>query len=290
MGSSRSPTNGTALAKRREIALGVYAAAAKYPEVTAVYVFGSVASGQADETSDVDITLVCRSSILPVSSRKQLLSLVGSGVESGWKFDDPTLDNPLWEAVDVGTISGIPVEVHYQTAPAVAELLDQVINHGAITTHKVPFRPYTMAALIQRAWLLKDTDGVFHKWHEQIATYPKLLKTNILRHFIPILQDNLAGLQSQAERRLGPLGYHYFLFRCGDALTSILYAVNEIYDPADRRAERTVLADLNLVPRDFTARLNHIMEGPFDETGAMERAVKFEKLAGEVVAMAGSQP
>ena len=147
-----------------------------------------------------------------------------------------------------------------------------------------------MAALIQRAWLLRDTDGVFQEWRERTTVYPKVLKTNILRHFIPILQDNLTGLQSQAERRLGPMGYQYYLFRCGDALTSILYALNEIYDPADRNAERTVLPGLNLVPRDFAARLKYIMEGPFDETGALERAVKLKNLAGEVLAMAGSKP
>lgn len=37
------------------------------------------------------------------------------------------------------------VDSHYQTVSAVSEVLDAVINDGAITTARVPFRPYTMA-------------------------------------------------------------------------------------------------------------------------------------------------
>ena len=153
------------LEKRRDIARRIDGLLGEHPEVTSVYVFGSVASGHVDEQSNVDITLVYRSDILPFSVRKEALTSIGSD----WQFDDPLQRNPIWDAFDNLTVDGIGVQIHYQAAPAISKVLNQVVQNGAITTEKVPRRPYTVAALVQRAWLLRDKDGVFHRWFEQLA-------------------------------------------------------------------------------------------------------------------------
>ena len=275
----------TLLEKRRNIARRIDALLGEHPGVTSVYVFGSVASGHVDEQSDVDITLVCRSNILPLSVRKETLTSIGSD----WQFDDPLLDNPIWDVQDNIVVDGIRVELHYQTAPAISNVLDQVVQNGATTTEKVPRRPYTVAALVQRAWLLRDKDGVFHRWLEQTEVYPQRLKLNILRHYAPILRDSVEEFKTSAERQLGPLVSHFFLFFGADALTSLLFALNEMYDPADRREERTILPTLPRVPRDFISRFTYVLEGPFDDPGALKRALAFEKLASEVLGLADYQ-
>ena len=48
-------------------------------------------------------------------------------------------------------MDGVLVDSHYQTVSAVSEVLDAVINDGAITTARVPFRPYTMAVPVHVA-------------------------------------------------------------------------------------------------------------------------------------------
>ena len=84
----------------------------------------------------------------------------------------------------------------------------------------------------------------------------------------------------------GQACFLFFLTRADDALHSILYALNDLYDPAEKRAERTILPTLPNVPRDFLARYSYVLQGPFDDAGAMERARLFGELADEVLGMA----
>ena len=58
----------TPLEKRRNIARRINDLVVDDQRVTCVYVFGSVASGHADELSDLDLTVVCKDQILPVSA------------------------------------------------------------------------------------------------------------------------------------------------------------------------------------------------------------------------------
>jgi hypothetical protein len=71
-----------------------------------------------------------------------------------------------------------------------------------------------------------------------------------------------------------------------DALIEILLAVNEVYDPADRRTERLVLPTLPRVPEEFLARFTQVLQGPFDVEGARYRAQLFSELSREVLQQA----
>ena len=58
-------------------------------------------------------------------------------------------------------MDGVLVDSHYQTVSAVSEVLHAVINDGPITTARVPFRPYTMAGMLQRSRPIRDKQGIF---------------------------------------------------------------------------------------------------------------------------------
>ncbi len=273
------------LKERRDIARRVDQALGDHPHVTAVYVFGSVASGHVDDMSDVDIGIVCHPEVLASSTRADLLS----SVSPDWTIDyTPESDwgKAIWEKYDKGVVGGIGVEVHYLTVSKLSSVLDQVVNEGAITAVEVPFRPYRLGYMVQRAWLLRDKRGVFKRWREQTAVYPRRLKQNILRHNVPLLKDAVDELVTSTERGLGPGIVLFFLFYGTHALESILYALNETYDPASRWAEKTVLPTLTNVPEDFLARYNFVLEGPFDGVGARTRAKAFADLADEAIRMA----
>ena len=280
--------SGSLLAPRRAIARRIDRLLGERPEVSCVYVFGSVASGHVDERSDVDIAVVSPTETLPVSEWKGVLTQIGSR----WRFDESNSDDPVWAGNalpatgDDGVVDGIRVEIVYQRASDISEVVDEVVNRGAITIGRVPFRPYTLVGMLRCAWLLRDKAGEFAGWLDQTKTYPGHLRRNILRHFVPILRENAEALKENAERRVGPGPQLFFLTRASDALTSILYALNDVYDPADKRAERTILPTLANAPRDFVARYGYVLEGPFDDAGALERSGAFSELAHEVVDMA----
>ena len=146
------------LEERRNIASRIDEALGDHPQVTAVYVFGSASSGHVDETSDVDIGIVCHPEVLASSTRATLLS----SVSAGWSIDYSSgtdWGKAIWETYDKGTVAGIGVEAHYLTVSKLSDVLEQVVTLGAITTDAVPFRPYRLGSMVQRAWLLRDKRG-----------------------------------------------------------------------------------------------------------------------------------
>lgn len=182
------------------------------------------------------------------------------------------------------------VSLHYQTVAWVNLVLRDVIEQGMISSVSMPFRAYTLPALLQRGWLVYDPNGIVTRWRERIRIFPLKLKMNILRHFVPVLREHVEDLLLTAERHLGPGTFLFLLTRATDALTSLLFAVNEIYDPADRQGEQLYLPILTKVPQDFLARLTTILQGPFDPEGAVSRAQAFARLAQETFVLAEEAP
>lgn len=271
-----------ALQQRQAIAQQVASLFAIHPAVSSILVIGSVASGQVDERSDVDLLMLCRSEVLPGSERAHLLTQVGAN----WRFQERQA-NPLFGEADVdGLVDGVLVTVHYQTVAWIETVLCHVLEQGAITTEQMPFRPYTLPALLQRSWLLFDQDGLVQSWREQIRVFPAVLKTNLLHAFIPRLEEQREELVATAERDIGPRAFLFHLNGAVDALLQILFALNEVYDPADRRIEGVVLPTLPTLPQQFLPRLTQVLQGPFDVEGARYRARLFAELAQEVLQQA----
>jgi hypothetical protein len=267
---------------RRATASRVASVLGDHDHVSSILVFGSVASGHVDDRSDVDLLVVCRSDIVSLPDRRDRLSRLGTE----WLFHDQRDDNPIFADRDSdGLIDGIRVTVGYQSARWIGDVLDEVLNQGAITTKELPFRPYTLPALLQRGLVLLDKDREIERWRESVRIYPPRLRQNIVRHFTPLLREYVAEMVATAERELGPQGLIFFLFRASDAMRSILFALNDTYDPADRRMDRTVIPYMPRLPKDYVKRLEDVLVGPFDRLGAIDRARMFKQLADEVIKM-----
>jgi predicted nucleotidyltransferase len=263
----------------RAVAQQVGDAFASHPAVSAILVVGSVAHGQVDELSDVDLLIACRSDVPPLADRKAILNSIGPG----WQFDRQNVGS-LFRIVDGdGHVADTFVTVHYQTVPWIDAVLGAVLEHGAITTEQMPFRPYTVPALLQRAWVLLDRDGEVARWREASTNYPPLLQMNILHHVVPDLREHVDELKRTAERGLGARTFLFFLNAAVDDLTSILFALNGVYDPADRRMHTAVVPFLPYLPTGYVATMTEVMEGPFDRHGALRRARLFDRLAADVL-------
>lgn len=272
------------LDQRRQVAQRVMRVFVEHASIRSIIVFGSVATGTVDAYSDVDMLVICHPGVIPAVERALLLEDVGTG----WIVDSDQ-DNALFAAGDKdGMVDNILVTAHYQTTAWINTVLHEVIDYGAITTKLLPFRPYTLPSLLQRGWLLYDVDGHVEAWRDQVKHYPPLLKQNILQHFTPILQEQTDELVATARRSIGPRNFLFHLNRSVDALISILYALNNVYDPADRRAAQTVWPLLHSTPKDFVPRLNAILEGPFDPERMKLCAQQYSDLAQEVITLASA--
>lgn len=271
----------TALEERKEVASQVARIVGGQLSDAVVLVFGSVASGHVDARSDIDM-LVTDKHLPDTGQRRRLTERLGGK----WKLGESG-DDPMFPLVDEGSeVQGVSVTVHYQQAAWVERVLTEVITQGAITTELMPFRPYTLAGLVQGAWVLRDPAKQVSAWQARLAIFPPALQRNLLVHFVPLLEEHVTELVANAERRLGPRVVLFNLNWAVDALVGVLYALNEVYDPADRRAEHTVWPGLQRVPKDFSQRLTDVLTGPFDDDTAVERAWRFQTLAREVLAEA----
>lgn len=268
----------TRLDHLRATALEVGDVLADHPGVSALLVCGSVALGRVDVFSDVDILALCRGSILPLPERQQLLESIGSG----WQFDQRNEGSVFGTVDEDGLVGSEHVTVHYQTVSWIEAVMIAVLG-GAISTAEMPFRPYTVASLLQRSWVLLDRDGEVDRWRVRSSTFPSLLQRNLLDYFVPSLIEHSLELKRTAERGLGPASFIFFLSSAVDDMNSILFALNGVYDPADRRMDTEIIPHLQYLPRDYVARMRRVLEGPFDPEGARRSAELFEALVGEVL-------
>lgn len=266
------------LERRRAVARHLARRLSELPAVTALLVFGSVALGQVDDASDIDLLVVCKPDIPDLETRRAGLLALGEG----WAFGTTT-GAPLFPIIDeCRAVEGVLVTLHYQTSLWIDGILDEVLLHGAITTERLPFRPYTLAGLLSRAWVVEDKQGIAATWRARTNVFSPTLKRNLLAHFVPLLREHTEELTVNARRRIGTVGFIFHLNGAVDALAGVLYALNDVYDPADRRAERT-WPHFQVAPKNFSERLADILEGPFDDVAAIQKAEQFQALVDEVL-------
>ena len=88
------------------------------------------------------------------------------------------------------------------------------------------------------------------------------------------------------NRELGYTRFHFFFYRMRDALHTILFALNEKYDPATKRAE-VEYEKLSRLPPNFLERYTRLLEGPFDKNGQQRTVKELEILVTEIEQFVG---
>jgi hypothetical protein len=149
----------------------------------------------------------------------------------------------------------------------------------------MPFRPYTVLGLLAHAIPLYDPHGIVDGLRAHLSPYPTVLQANLLGESLPIMTDGLAELRDYTRRHIGPSAFLLHLERVCDAMVSVLYALNEHYDPATKRPEQE-LCKLAILPDQFVARFVRLLEGPFDPRSRPHVVDKLTRLVGEVTHLA----
>jgi len=272
------------LSKRYAIACLIAGLLIAHKSVLSVIVLGALAQGSVDKNTGIDFLIICRSAIMSMNEREQALTQIGGT----WLFGCQLHDNRVFADTDIGELvtENVQVNIHYQTTSWVSSTLKEVFVRDAMTIKHMPDYHYTFIAFLQRGWLLYDKRNVVRKWRESVVSFHRHLKVNVLEHLIPRLRQSQSELEVSAEHGFGPWVFLHYLDEAVDALISILFALNEVYEPEDRRVANNNLLILNKVPNAFLKRLTEVLEGPFDDKGALYRAQLFQHLTTEVLKMA----
>lgn len=241
------------------------AALAAFPQVEAVALGGSRAGKEFDETSDYDIYLYCTEPV-PVEARQALFATYCSYVELG---------NHFWELEDNGTLnSGVDFDILYRNlddfVAGVAAVVEEGQAHNGYTTcmwHNLR----TCKILCDKAGRLTQAKARFD------VPYPEKLKMNIIHRNWQLLCGAIPAYTEQivkAVRRRDLVSVNHRTAAFLESYFDILFAVNEMTHPGEKRLIQLCKKQCKRLPRNFEENLNILFADLFQNIDGVEEDIR----------------
>ena len=249
--------------------------------VRAILCFGSYAMGTFDEYSDLDLFVFCEPDVVSASERWRILDSI-QGVTHFEESDTAAGWDSQWSPQsDSFRVNGDSFEISYNTVDWIRTVVRRVTQEGATSIPEQKFRPYTMLGLLENGIILYDPCSLLRRLINSLYPYPNQLKGRLISDNLHSLKDCLTELKDGDKRDFGLTFFHFFFYRMCDALYTLLFAVNEKYDPAVKRPE-IEYEKLRVLPPNFLERYAKLLEGPFDKNGRQRTINELETLVVEI--------
>jgi hypothetical protein len=263
---------------KRRLAQAVTRALASVPNVAAVALGGSHATGRHTEKSDLDFGLYYRQalpfSIDAIAAVAQALAADAPGgpggpgarpVVTGFYEWGPWVNGGAWLQTAAGKVDFL-----YRSLDHVSRTIDEALE-GKLEHHfgqQPPYGFYSVMYLAEThvAVPLHDPVGELDRLKSRIAVYPEKLKASVIRESLWSAEFTLSAARASAER-----GDVYAtagcLTRAAASFTQALFAINETYFLTDKRLA-SVLRSFARIPPGYQepldAVLSHIGASPVE--------------------------
>jgi predicted nucleotidyltransferase len=241
---------------------------------------GSYATGTFDEQSDIDLFVLCHPDIITPENRRRAFEMIDGVTELQIDHQNLVWDNQWCPAEDTFRLHGVLIEVGWNTIDWLRTVIHKVSEEGSTSFPELQFRAHTMLGLLENSVILLDPETILNRMKSELYPYPPRLKQALLRESLPILKESLGDMRNYVDRGIGNTALHFHLERILEALMTIVFALNERYDPAAKRVEQAY-ATMNRLPQDFLARYNRILEIPLTGDGRREVVSELETLTKE---------
>ena len=216
-------------------------------EVVAITLAGSCASGSNDTYSDIDIDIIIKKDI-PVEKRENIAK----------KFSDlMEINNTFWGPSDEFILrnSSIQVDIAYFNFSWLEDQLVNVLdNYNASLGYTTCFWHNVINALI-----VYDKDNEFKDLQEKYKRkYPLELKKNIINKNYPILKNNFSAYYNQIEKAISRHDLVNINNRVAaflDSYFDIIFAINEIPHPGEKRLLNITKTMCDKLPNEFTSNV-----------------------------------
>ncbi len=226
---------------------------AALPQVEAVVLAGSQTSGVADPGSDIDLYVYLNAD-LPIPERQRIAATESHA---------PEVDNHFWESGDewVDAPSGIHVDVMFRRKGWIEEQLDRVLNyHQASVGYSTCFWDNVLVsqALFDR--------NMWFTTLKKIADqpYPEALRRAIVAKNYPILRNTHSSYFYQISRAVSrgdPVSVNHRIAALLASYFDILFAVNRLPHPGEKRLVEIVVKRCARVPVGFVEQVNGLAVG-----------------------------
>lgn len=227
------------------LALELSAEIAKFPEVSAVALGGSLTSGNSGRDSDIDLYIYhTNDQQVPIGNRRQLV--VGRG---GRRIE---INNQFWEPGDEWQEpSGTYVDVMYRSQEWIEDQLNKVlVRHEASVGYSTCFW-----FNILNSKSLFDRDG----WYSSLQAnanvpYPETLKQNIISINYPILSTSISSYKNQLQKAIDRndiISINHRLAAFMASYFDIIFAINKQPHPGEKRLLEIASKGCSIKPKNF---------------------------------------
>lgn len=220
-------------------------------EVIAITLAGSCTAKRNDSLSDIDIDIFVKSDI-SLEQRKRIISPLASYSEIGNDFFGPGDEFILKE-------NNIPIDIVYFSLDWIKDNLNTVLfNHSASTGYTTCFWNN-----ISKGVIIYDPSGELQSLKDKCnIPYPTELKKNIFLKNYPILINNLSSYSNQiikAIKRNDLISVNHRLSAFLASYFDIIFAINEIPHPGEKRLLDIISNQCTKVPKDFKNNITTLL-------------------------------
>lgn len=229
-----------------------------FPEVVAIAVGGSGANKTADFLSDIDLYVFVEKDI-PVSCRNELIKKYSSKFEVGGEYfgsGDEFWVDKLNQQLDV---------MYWNK-----DWFNQVVEN--VWQRHYPSNGYTTAFLftLNNFQIIYDKENWLVNLQKSIQTeYPQELKENIIKRNMMLIKDKpFASFYEQIDKAIKRNDIVSINHRISAFLASyfdIIFAVNELFHPGEKRLIQYAKNNCNILPKDFEENINQLLTSPKDK-------------------------
>ena len=226
------------------------------PQVEAIALGGSRATGRNDEKSDYDVYVYLTESV-DETIRRGILEKYCQYME---------ISNSFWELEDDVTLKdGIDMDIIYRNMNDFENMVSSVVDNC------VAWNGYTtcMWHNLITSKIVFDRNGNLQKLQEKYKIpYPKKLKENIISNNMKLLQGLLCSYDMQIEKAENRGDLVSVNHRVAEFLASyfdIIFALNEMTHPGEKRMQSICSKECKILPNNFDENLNRLFQGMFRE-------------------------
>lgn len=221
-------------------------------EVVAITLAGSCATGRKDTYSDIDIDIIINKDIA-VEKRTVIAK----------KFSDiMEINNSFWGASDEFILrnSSIQVDIAYFDFKWLKDELNNVLdNYNVSLGYTTCFWHNVINSII-----VYDKTNSFKELQERYKiAYPMELKKNIIDKNYPILKNKFSAYYNQigkAINRRDLVNVNNRVSAFLDSYFDIIFAINEIPHPGEKRVLNIAKTMCNKLPKEFAENIELLIE------------------------------
>ncbi|MBN1877237.1 MAG: DUF885 family protein [Anaerolineae bacterium] len=256
----------------------------KFPNVEAIAVAGSLASGTVDSDSDIDLyvyttrmqTSQGQVSVIPLEAREAIVAQLGA--------TQADLNLQFWDLGDewYDASTGIEVDVIYWDTTWIAEQLDRVlVQHQASVGYTTCFWH-----TIYNSHVLYDRHGWFQSLQEKSRVpFPEPLRRAIIAKNHPVLRNVIPSYLHQIEKALkrgDAVSVNHRVAALFASYFDVLFALNRVRNPGEKRLVEVALTHCAQVPQDMKAQIEAVLQAaapfPHSVLSASDLVARIETL------------